>query len=413
MTTTTKIYIEKNILKKWGRHQFHLMDSSPLPILMAFAIFLVVLLIIGIWHFDLSGKLYVSFLKTPEILRPYKIDFIGIVLTFFLSIMLLWFRQIVKESNAGYHTPVVQQGLRLGMVLFITSEIFFFFAFFWAFFHFSSAPSVMIGCAWPPVGFQPIDPWGLPFVNTLLLLSSGITITLAHKALLRATVIEERYIYIYYLTSTIVLGITFLACQIIEYTVGVSFSWKDTVYGSIFFTTTAFHGFHVTFGTLFLWFCLVRDVFYLLITKPYGFLFAYAHSLNRNLPPIKNAAAPWRKYNKVSVSLGTGFQFLNRFDRSRNWLLKSIVFPKYVIAIIFYIFPSNFITNLMRVQEPLGWQDALLYRKMLGFSVIQNTWQKYVSSPTQHVGFESAAWYWHFVDVVWLFLFVTIYCWGN
>ena len=109
MTTTTKIYIEKNILKKWGRHQFHLMDSSPLPILMAFAIFLVVLLIIGIWHFDLSGKLYVSFLKTPEILRLYKIDFIGIVLTFFLLIMLLWFRQIVKEPNTGYHTPVVQQ----------------------------------------------------------------------------------------------------------------------------------------------------------------------------------------------------------------------------------------------------------------------------------------------------------------
>jgi len=403
LTTINKLNINKEILRKWGRHQFHLMDSSPLPILMAFAIFLVVLLIIGIWHFDLSGKLYASFIQTPEIVRPYKINFVGGVLTFLITIMLLWFQQIVRESNAGYHTPVVQQGLRLGMVLFITSEIFFFFAFFWAFFHFSTAPSIMVGCTWPPLGLQRIDPWGLPFVNTILLLSSGITITLAHKALLRANAIEERYIYVYYLTSTIVLGITFLACQLIEYTAGVSFSWKDTVYGSIFFTTTAFHGFHVTFGTLFLWFCLVRDVFYLLITKPYGFLFAYAHYLNRSLLGPGDGT--------VFVGLGPWFKFVvKRFPQLYN---KSIAIPKLIIAFIFSIFPSIYITSLITVQKPVGWQEAVLYRKTLGFHFIQNTWQKYVSSPTQHVGFEAAAWYWHFVDVVWLFLFVTIYCWGN
>jgi len=261
---------------------------------------------------------------------------------------------------------------------------------------------------------QPIDPWGLPFVNTLLLLSSGITITLAHKALLRADIIEERYIYIYYLAATIVLGITFLACQVIEYTAGVSFSWKDTVYGSIFFTTTAFHGFHVTFGTLFLWFCLVRDVFYLLITKPEGFLFAYAHSLNRDLPVIKEATTPWEKYNTVYVSWGPWVNAVSGyFGGSTNFILEPSIFPKYVMSLIFYIFPSKVIATLITVQRPRGWQEAILYRKMLGFNLIQSTWQKYVSSPRQHVGFEAAAWYWHFVDVVWLFLFVTIYCWGN
>jgi len=128
--------------------------------------------------------------------------------------------------------------------------------------------------------------------------------------LLKADNIEDRYIYIYYLAATIVLGITFLACQLIEYTAGISFSWKDTVYGSIFFTTTGFHGFHVTFGTLFLWFCLVRDVFYLLITNPYGFLFTYAQFLNRNLSEFIKLKSFLTENSTVSIGLGPCFRDL-------------------------------------------------------------------------------------------------------
>jgi len=127
----------------------------------------------------------------------------------------------------------------------------FFFAFFWAFFHVSLAPSIAIGGIWPPKSIQSLDVWGLPLVNTLLLLSSGVTITLCHRYILQAD--AKNYIWNFnkYLFATIVLGIIFLYCQGIEYKYGVTFHWKENIYGSTFFVTTGFHGLHVTIGTIF------------------------------------------------------------------------------------------------------------------------------------------------------------------
>jgi len=105
---------------------------------------------------------------------------------------------------------------------------------------------------------------------------------MAHKALLHSNLKDDKNIFLKHLFSTITLGVTFLACQLIEYTAGVSFSWKDTAYGSIFFTTTGFHGFHVTFGTLFLCFCFVRESFlFLVMDKPYGILYTIAYHMYR------------------------------------------------------------------------------------------------------------------------------------
>ena len=210
----------------------------------------------------------------------------------------LWWRDVLKESRtAGMHTPIVRLGLRYGMTLFISSEVMFFVGFFWAWFHFALYPGHVSGAevaVWPPAGTLTFNPWHLPFLNTLILLLSGTTITWAHHALLQG----DRKHLIMGLGFTILLGLTFTALQAVEYAEAPFAFSGGGVYTSVFFLATGFHGFHVIVGTIFLIVCWFR-------ARSGGF------------------------------------------------------------------------------------------------------------SPTRHFGFEAAAWYWHFVDVVWLFLFLSIYVWGG
>lgn len=313
----------KHISKNLEAHQFHLVKNSPLPIWTALSVMLLVLGLVFYWHPSENVLL---------IIIDRMVFHLGCIS---LSATLLWwFITIVIESGEGHHKPIVQKGLRLGMILFIISEILFFFAFFWAFFHFSLSPSIFIGCVWPPKGIQPLDVWGLPLVNTLLLLSSGFTLTLAHRTIIKGDNFHYHEIFAKHLLVTIIFGVTFLSCQYIEYKYGITFSWKENVYGSIFFVLTGFHGFHVIIGTFFLWFCLARVLLTTVWIKPSSIL-----------------------------------------SEIVNWLQPFCTF-----------------CNLKKKQKEL-----VLY----GFS------------SKQHLGFEAAAWYWHFVDVVWLFLFITVYCWGS
>ena len=360
---TGSSHVLPRFLKSKEQHQFHLVNTSQLPIITAFSAMLLAMSFIFYWH-PSDNTLLV------------RLDAIVMHIAFiaFTFVLLSWFISVVREAQAGYHTEVVQHGLRLGMILFIVSEIFFFFAFFWAFFHFSLAPSIFIGCVWPPKGIQPLDIWGLPLVNTLLLLSSGVTITLAHHAILKATNYHQHRIFAKHLLATIILGITFLICQGIEYKYGITFSWKENVYGSTFFVTTGFHGFHVTFGTMFLWFCLVREWlttrrrYILTHTKPTGLL----HDL---------------------IWFTTNCQYILRDD-------------------------------FRKMRRKLGFRGPYAQHKQEEYTNLQQTCYEHTDnllhllpsfgfSPKQHLGFEAAAWYWHFVDVVWLFLFVTIYWWGS
>jgi cytochrome c oxidase subunit 3 len=269
-------------------HDYHLVDPSPWPIIGATSALAIT-----------AGGVYWIRGGTSLIAIA---GVIGIV-----YVMIAWWRDVINEAeHQGHHTKVVQLHLRYGMILFIASEVMFFVAWFWAYFDAALLAGdeqqymrdQLLGGHWPPVPTEDgrfkstFDPWHLPLLNTLILLTSGTTVTWAHHALLE----NDRKGLIQGLWLTVILGVAFTCVQAYEYT-HAAFSYAGHIYGSTFFMATGFHGAHVIIGTIFLTVCLVRA-------------------------------------------------YLGHFK------------------------------------------------------------------PDHHFGFEAAAWYWHFVDVVWLFLFVFIYVWG-
>jgi cytochrome c oxidase subunit 3 len=275
-------------------HDYHLVDPSPWPAVGAVSAFLMALGGIAWLHQMFTAAPYV-----------FGVGVLGTIYT-----MIGWWRDVAREATfQGYHTRVVQISHRYGMILFIASEVMFFVAWFWAYFNTALFPADVhqvgneligqvtrdqfLGGQWPPKGLETFDPWHLPLLNTLILLTSGTTVTWAHHALLE----NDRQGLKWGLILTIALGLLFTSVQAYEY-MHAAFNFKGNIYGATFFMATGFHGAHVIIGTTFLIVCLIR------------------------------------------ASLG------------------------------------HF-------------------------------------TPTQHLGFEFCAWYWHFVDVVWLFLFVCIYVWGS
>jgi cytochrome c oxidase subunit 3 len=286
-------------------HDYHLVNPSPWPAVGATSGFIMAVGFI-IWMKSMGGGPGLFGLRGPIV---FSIGTLGVLYTMFM-----WWRDVIKEANAGDHTPIVQLHLRYGMILFIASEVMFFVAWFWAYFDAALFPAAvetlpnstqvigmverntLTGGVWPPKPapqFQgTFDPWGLPMVNTLILLLSGTTVTWAHHALLEG----DRKNLVRGLALTVVLGLLFTLCQAYEYG-HAAFNYSGHIYGATFFMATGFHGAHVIIGTIFLAVCLYRAY--------YG-----------------------------------------------------------------------------------------------------------AFTPKAHFGFEAAAWYWHFVDVVWLFLFACIYVWA-
>lgn len=280
------------------KHPYHLVDPSPWPI-------------IG------SGAALLLALGTALFMHGHGPLLLVVGLLGVLATMFFWWRDVIRESIVRHlHTPVVKIGLRYGMTLFIASEVMFFVAFFWAFFDASLFPKeATLGVLdpewqalgmpwdgdfppagghvgiWPPQGVITFDPFDLPFMNTLILLLSGCTVTWAHHAIQHG----DNRTGTKALAITVALGLLFTLLQAYEYS-HAAFSFGEGIYPSTFYMATGFHGFHVIVGTLFLAVCL------------------------------------WRA--------------------ARNQF-----------------------------------------------------------TPERHFGFEAAAWYWHFVDVVWLFLFICVYWW--
>ena len=223
--------MEYKVKNEFQNHPYHLVSPSPWPIFTSVSLFILLL----------GGVLFLHGFKNFNILLILAVLNV-------IYVMSLWFRDIISEGTyLGNHTNAVQKGLNLGVGLFIISEVFFFIAIFWAFFHSAISPSIELGAQWPPLGIQSVNPFELPLLNTVLLLSSGVTVTYAHHSLIQG----NRKGGLYGTIATIILAIVFTFFQGVEYTVS-SFTISDSVYGSCFYFSTGFHGIHVIIGTAFL-----------------------------------------------------------------------------------------------------------------------------------------------------------------
>lgn len=221
-------------------HSFHLVSESPWPFFCS------------VGALTLTFGLATYFHGGEGASRLLELSFILLTLS-----SSAWWRDIIRESTIEcYHTKKVTRGLSMGMLLFIISESMFFFAFFWSYFYFSFNPHFNLGSVWPPMYLAILNPFEIPLLNTCLLITSGASLTWCHHSIL----IKDKFEAILALVLTISLGLIFTACQFFEYQTA-PFSISDGVYGSIFFLTTGFHGFHVFVGTVFLIVCLYRLYF--------------------------------------------------------------------------------------------------------------------------------------------------------
>jgi cytochrome c oxidase subunit 3 len=224
----------RNIYSRYSKkHPYHIVQVSPWPFFMGVGVFCLT-----------SGFVFY--------MHEYVYAFVVLSLGLFISLTTIycWCRDVVREATfEGNHTFKVRKGLRIGMILFILSEAMLFVSFFWTFFHSSLCPSVVFGCTWPPreLEFLIIDPYYIPLINTLLLVTSGLTVTVSHASL-RAGNLNKALDYLF---ITILLGALFTLFQLGEY-FNSYFDISDSVYGSIFFLITGFHGMHVLLGTIML-----------------------------------------------------------------------------------------------------------------------------------------------------------------
>uniref|UniRef100_A0AAU6QDV7 Cytochrome c oxidase subunit 3 n=1 Tax=Arrenurus rostratus TaxID=3136836 RepID=A0AAU6QDV7_9ACAR len=256
-------------------HPFHMVTESPWPIVAALSALSLTSSTVAFSQYKSSYPLLISFLAL-------------------LLSSIQWWRDVFRESSLeGEHSLKTMMGIKLGVIFFIISEVMFFVSFFWAFFQSTISLPPELGFSWPPMGINMFNPMNIPLLNTIILLSSGVSVTWAHHMILEKNLSKATKS----LAITVTLGAYFTMLQGMEYW-QAPFSMWDSTCGCTFFMATGFHGLHVIIGSIFL-------------------------------------------------------------------------------SISFYqLFNMKF-------------------------------------SPDHLICFEAAAWYWHFVDVVWLFLYISIYWWGS
>lgn len=197
-----------------------------------------------IWPIIIALAVLISFVR---LYLSIKVGFNLLILIVAL-VILNWFKDVSRERDLLIeHSFLNNVFFKTGMILFITSEVIFFASFFWCYFDFVLAVDPELGRVWPPKGVQGINPFRVPLLNTLILLSSGVTITWSHFSILY----NDWFYAVITLIRTLILGIYFLFIQYQEY-LDASYTFTSRGYGSIFFLATGFHGFHVILGCILL-----------------------------------------------------------------------------------------------------------------------------------------------------------------
>lgn len=222
-------------------NSFHLVDPSP-------------------WPLVTSTSILMSATGAVMYFHGYGGSVLWLLVGFlFLTVSIYyWLRDVIREGTyEGQHVSIVQKGFRFGFMLFIISEVMFFFGFFFGYFWLSFGGAVEAGGVFPPVGIVPISSGEIPLLNTLILLSSGASITWAHHGMISGSRRET----ILGLIVTIVLAVLFTSLQGYEYLHG-SFNISDGLYGSTFYMLTGFHGLHVIVGTIMIIVTFVRVIGY-------------------------------------------------------------------------------------------------------------------------------------------------------
>nr|YP_010354352.1 cytochrome c oxidase subunit III [Lepidoglyphus destructor]UOG85320.1 cytochrome c oxidase subunit III [Lepidoglyphus destructor] len=229
-------------MKKYN--PFHLVELSPWPLITS----------LSVMSFGLSVIIMVRCFNVLPFLFS---------LLFILISSYFWGRDVHREGcYEGAHNSEVFGGFKLGMIFFILSECFFFLGMFWGYLHLAEAPAVELGGLWPPLGVTPFDPKGIPFLNTVLLVSSGVSVTWSHHAMEEGNFnVSSMALFI-----TVVLGGTFTSLQLLEYYVA-AFTFSCSSYSSVYFMGTGFHGLHVIIGSVLLIICFFR--FSNLFISPY------------------------------------------------------------------------------------------------------------------------------------------------
>lgn len=256
-------------------HYYFLLPSSPWPVL------------ISILSFNLLFSMLLMFKHNNWLCLYTRI------LLIFLSRMFWWFSYRGEINLEGLNSLNLDRGVKFAIILFISSEVFFFFSFFWSYFHFFLSPSLELGLNWPPIGILGFDCLNVPLINTLVLIGSGVTVTLRHNFL----IFNKKPGFNFFLLSTILLGVFFTLLQILEYKSSF-FSIRDGSFGTIFFMLTGFHGLHVLIGTIFLLVCLTRS-----------FKFAGA---NRRFSRFELASWYWHFVDVVWIFLYFFLYYLNQ-----------------------------------------------------------------------------------------------------
>nr|AJD22699.1 cytochrome c oxidase subunit III [Colletes gigas]QLI42500.1 cytochrome c oxidase subunit III [Colletes gigas] len=216
-------------------HPFHLVTLSPWPLMTSLSLMNLLMSILN-W-FMWNNFMFLLF------------NLINL-----LVIMFQWWRDVIRESTyQGFHTFIVLNMMKFNMILFIISELFFFISLFWTYFHSCISPNIEIGNMWPPKNIMMFNPYDIPLLNSVILISSGFVITWSHNLLLNNKLFYSKIS----LLITIILGIYFSMMQYLEYN-EAKFCINDSIYGSIFYLLTGFHGMHVIIGIMFLLTCLFR-----------------------------------------------------------------------------------------------------------------------------------------------------------